>query len=152
MLSARLVQTIENHAEELTEGVIRELQRNPRTPAYHRLSREELHHRVYNVYRNLGRWIGEKNEAPLEAAYGELGRTRCAEGIALSEVVLALYVVKERLRDYIQQITAASSAIELYQEEELLLLIERFFDKAVYNTVRGYETAERSAAAKAPTR
>ena len=33
------------------------------------------------------------------------------------------------------------SAVDLYQEEELSLLTERFFDRAVYYAVRGYETA-----------
>ena len=33
------------------------------------------------------------------------------------------------------------SAVELYQEEELNLMIGHFFDKVLYYTVRGYETA-----------
>ncbi len=35
MLFARLVQTIEDHAQQLTVGVWNALQDNPRTPAYH---------------------------------------------------------------------------------------------------------------------
>ena len=60
MLSARLVQMIEDHAEQLTRGVLEEFRRHPRTTAYRRFSDSELHARVYDVYRNLGRWIGEK--------------------------------------------------------------------------------------------
>jgi hypothetical protein len=142
MLSARLIRAIEQHAEELTKGVIAELRRNPRTPAYHGLANPELHHRVYTVYRNLGRWIGEKDETALEAAYGELGRTRRSEGIALSEVVHALHLIKEHLRAYIQSVAVTSSAVDVYQEEQLHLLMDRFFDKAVYFTVRGYETPQ----------
>jgi hypothetical protein len=38
---------IEDHAEQLTGGVVRDLQSNPRTAAYHQLSQDELHERAY---------------------------------------------------------------------------------------------------------
>jgi hypothetical protein len=33
------------------------------------------------------------------------------------------------------------TAVELHQEEELNLLVGRFFDNAIYFTVKGYEQA-----------
>jgi hypothetical protein len=33
------------------------------------------------------------------------------------------------------------SAVQLYQQEELVLMISRFFDKAIYHVVKGYESA-----------
>jgi hypothetical protein len=141
MLSSRLIRAIEEHAEPLTQGVLSDLGQNPRTPAYHSLPQSELHRRVYDVYRNLGRWLGDTDQVddPVEAAYGALGRTRKTEGIPLSEVVYALILTKHHLRDYIRTSGLVGSAVELYQEEELHLLIGRFFDKATYFTVRGYE-------------
>ncbi len=139
MLSARLVRSIEDHAEELTRAVLDDLQTNARTPAYHKLTREELHHRVYTVYRNLGAWLGHTTEEGIEAAYSELGRKRHAEGIALSEVVYALILAKYHLRDYIRSHGLTDSAVEIYQEQELHRLVGRFFDRAIYHTVRGYE-------------
>lgn len=141
MLSSRLIRAIEEHAEPLTQGVLQDLAQNPRTPAYHRLPHSELHNRVYDVYRNLGRWLGDTDQVddPVESTYGTLGRTRRAEGIPLSEVVYALILTKHHLRDYIRSSGLVGSAVELYQEEELHLLIGRFFDKATYFTVRGYE-------------
>lgn len=141
MLAARLVRMIEEHAEELTRGVLRDLQSNTRTPAYHKLSPEELHRRVYDVYRNLGRWVGDKTEGNVEASYSELGRRRRAEGVPLSEVVYALILTKEHLRTYIRSAGLADSAVDLFQEEELNLMIGRFFDKAIYFTIKGYEDA-----------
>lgn len=139
MLSARLIKKIEANAEEITRGAVADLQKNPRTPAYHRLEYDELHRRAYSVYHKLGHWLGEKNEAPLEAAYGELGRTRRGEGTPLAEVVFALILLKEHLRDYVLKQSLSDSAVEVYQEEELNLLVDRFFDRALYHTVRGYE-------------
>ena len=61
MLSVRLVRMIEDHAEELTRGVLNDLQSNTRTRAYHKISREELHRRVYEVYHNFGEWLGSQD-------------------------------------------------------------------------------------------
>jgi hypothetical protein len=141
MLSTRLVRLIEDHAEELTRGVLNDLQTNASTPSYHRLSREQLHHRVYDVYRNLGVWLSHAAEESIEAAYCELGKTRHAEGIPLSEVIYALGLTKYHLRDYIRSRGLVDSAVELYQEQELQRLVGRFFDRAIYHTVRAYEHA-----------
>jgi len=140
MLSFRLVHMIESHAEQLTRGVVHDLQTNPRTPAYHKLSAEELHHRAYAVYRNLGRWLGEETEQTIEAFYGELGKKRHAEGIPLCEVVYALLLVKYHLRDYIRASGLVDSAVEMYQEQELHRLVGHFFDRAIYFTVKSYES------------
>lgn len=139
MLAARLVRMIEDHAEELTRGVLHELQTNPRTPAYHTLSREELHKRAHDVYSHLGQWLDHKTEERIAKSYEELGRVRCREGVLLSEVAFALVLTKHHLRGYIRSSGLAGSALDLYQEEELNLLIDNFFDKAIYYTVKGYE-------------
>lgn len=140
MLSARLVRVIEEHAEELTRGVLNDLRTNSRTPAYHRIPPEELHRRAYDVYHNLGRWLGDKTEDHVQATYGGLGRARCAEGVPLSEVVYALVLIKDHLREYIRAVGLVDSAVELYLEEELHLSIGHFFDRALYHMVKGYET------------
>jgi hypothetical protein len=130
---------IEDHAEELFRGLMDDLQSNPRTPSYHRLHRDDLRTRLYYVYRHLGKWLSDAAENHVEVEYGELGRKRFKEGIPISEVVYALTLSKYHLRDYIRTCGLIDSAVELYQEQELQRLIGRFFDRAVYHTVRGYE-------------
>lgn len=143
MLSAYLVRTIENHAEDLTRELLKDLGSNPRTPSFHGLSRDELHNRVYDLYHNLGHWVGDRRDSAVEGVYSGWGRMRHAEGTPLSEVVYALCLIKEHLRTYIFRVGAVDSAVELYQEEELNLMIGHFFDKVLYYTVRGYEKAAR---------
>jgi hypothetical protein len=150
MLSFRLVKAIESHAEQLTRGVVHDLQTNQRTPTYHTLPAEELHHRAHAVYSNLGRWLGEKTDQTIEAFYAELGKQRHAEGIPLCEVVYALLLVKYHLRDYIRSSGLVDSAVELYQEQELQRLVGHFFDRAIYYTVKSYECEAASRRAHAP--
>jgi len=141
MLSRRLVQIIEDHAEQLTRDLIDDLRSNNRTPHYHQLSREELHLRTYDVYRNLGRWLNDETESAIESSYIQLGKKRFAEGIPLNEIVYSLGLIKNHLLEYIHFSGMADSAVELHGDRELQRLVGRFFDKAVYYTVAGYEHA-----------
>lgn len=143
MLAPRLIKLIEDHAEELTRGAIRDVRSNPRTPAYHQIPEDEMHRRLYDVYHHLGRWVGEKSDERIETSYAELGRRRHAEGTPLSEVVYALILSKQHLREYIRASGHVGTAVELMQEEELNLLLGHFYDKAIYYTIRGYEQASR---------
>lgn len=139
MLSVHLVRLIEQHAEQLTETVLDDLGSNPRTASYHTLSREELHRRAYEVFRNFTRWLSYETDEAMESWYGELGRERYAEGVPLNELIYALVLTKYHLMDYVRSMGLADSALELYQELEILRLIGRFFDKAYYYAVKGHE-------------
>ncbi len=145
MLSARLVGLIEDHAEELTHGLIEDLHTNPRTPEYHKLPRPIIHRRMYEVYHNLGEWLGRENDEFIEAHYTRLAKVRSADGIPLSEVIYALILTKNHLLEYIRSSGLVSSAIELYQQQELHRLAGGFFDKAIYYTARGYEREHKAA-------
>ena len=138
MLHARLIRMVEDHADQITHALLNDLQSNPRTPTYHGLSRDELHRRVFEVYRNLGRWVANEADETVESAYSELGKIRFAEDIPLSEVVYALILTKVHLREYINTSALLDSAVELYQEKELQRMIGMFFDKAIYFTVQAY--------------
>jgi len=150
VLSARLIKLIEEHAEDLTREVLRDLAGNARTPSYNSLPADEMHRRVYDVYHNLGRWLGDKTEEHLESTFGGLGRRRHAEGVPLSEAVYALVLIKDHLRGYIRAVGLVDSTVELYLEEELHLQIGNFFDNAVYHMVKGYEAAATSHAGREP--
>jgi len=144
MLSVRLVQLIEDHAEELTRELIKDLQTNPRTPHYHHLTYEELHYRTYSVYRNLGHWVGQGSEEPIASNYADLAIRRFREGIPLEELVFALISTKNHLYTFVRTTGLMDSAMELHQERELRRLVGNFFDKAIYHAVKAYqhETAQ----------
>ena len=129
---------IEDHAEQITRSLLSDLGSNDRTPSYHALSRNNLYQRIFEVYRNLDRWLVDESDEEIEAAYKELGKIRFAQDVPLSEVVYALMLTKNHLRSYIRTSALLDSAIELYQEKELQQLIEQFFDKAIYHTVQAY--------------
>ena len=141
MISVRLVAMIEDHAEQLTSGLVNDLQRHPRVRGYHRLAPLELHNRAYDVYHNLSKWVGRGSESEIELSYTDLGRRRYREGIPLSEVIFALLLTKEHLLTYVRTSGLADTALDLYQELELVQMVSQFFDKAIYHAARGFELA-----------
>jgi hypothetical protein len=150
MLLSRLIWLIENHAESLTRATLEDLQSNPRTPSFHTIARDEMEARIFELYRNLGRWIGTRDEAHIEAEYVDLGRSRRADGVPLSEIVYAVVLYKKHLRQFIQEHSVLESPgrsseheellpVLLYEIQELNYMVGHFFDAALYYTARGYE-------------
>jgi hypothetical protein len=134
-----LMNQIEAHAEQLSEQVIAAVRTSPRTRSMGQLSEEELKHRFFDLFRNFGRWLSEKNEDEIEATYGEVGRRRCREGLPLNELIYALMLVKQHVWDYVQKHVMPASEGNLYEEGLLGEMLGKFFDRALYHTVRGYE-------------
>jgi hypothetical protein len=134
-----LMNQIEMHAEELTERVIKAVRTSPRTAFLRGLSEDELKRRFFDLYRNLGQWLSEKGEDAIEATWSEIGRGRCRQGVPLNELIYALILVKQHLWDYIVKNLVPVSEGRVYEEELVGEMIAKFFDRALYHTVRGYE-------------
>jgi hypothetical protein len=134
-----LMNQIHMHAEQLSERVIQAIRTSPRIKSLGSVSEEDLRRRFFDLFRDLGRWLGEKGEEEIEATYGEIGRRRCREGTPLNELVHAVILVKQELWGYIEKHIAPTSERNLYQEEQIIEMMGKFFDRAVYHTVRGYE-------------
>jgi hypothetical protein len=139
MLVGKLIDLIEDHADELTERMVLKVRQDPRTTAYHRFDDEELGERARLVYANLGKWLGETSEAGVEEEYFRLGRQRCTERIPLSEVVMALLLTRRNLWHFVE-LQGWDTVFDLRQQLDLELLVVRFFDRAIHHAVRGYET------------
>ena len=151
MLSLRLIELIETHAENLTRDVLKEYATNPRTRHWGVVPSNELEQRVFRTYHNLGNWLGDPKEDAVQAEYEEWGRKRYRNRIPLSEIVYAVILLKHHLRKYIRdnglieysrdrQAPQEILPVHLYGIQELNYLVGDFFDKALYYLARGYES------------
>ena len=138
MLVARLVTLIEEHADQLAASVARRVREDPRTSEYRRFPDQDLLQRARDVYAHLGRWLEEASEQEIEAEYVALGRARRKEGVPAAQMVMALLLVRRNLWQYVED-QGADSALELRQQLDLELRVVRFFDRAIYHAIRGYE-------------
>jgi len=146
MLSTRLIQMIEDHAEELTRGLIQQLKSHPHTASFQKLSDMEIHRRVFRVYRNLGAWLVGTSRDDVRRAYEELGHERFREGVPLREVIYALILNKKNLLTYVKNHGLGGSTVEIFAEQELVNKVDQFYDDAMYFTTAGYEEAVLGAA------
>jgi RsbT co-antagonist protein rsbRD N-terminal domain len=155
MLTSRLIQLIETHAESLTNEAVQDVLTNEGTSSFRRVPIAELRPRIAALYQNLGKWIGNPKEEAVRKEYEEWGRTRFRQGIPLSEIVYCVILIKTHLRRFIREhglvvfsgdrVTPGELVpVELYGIQELNYMVGEFFDRALYHLARGYEAAVRT--------
>lgn len=149
MLSAKLIQLIEDHWEGIMTAVLHNLRNDPRLPNMRKIPDSELRDLGRTMLKNLGQYLtASRHELrALEEQYEGLGRVRFAEDIPLHESVRALQGVKRKVIEFLRDHEFAQSSVAIYAEEELEHRLGEFFDDLIYYEVRGYEAAMRQAIA-----
>jgi hypothetical protein len=152
MLASRLIRLIETHAQSLTRETMQDVMTNERTRSFHRVSKAELEPRVAALFENLGKWIGDPNEAAVKKEYEYWGSARFHQEIPLNEILYCVILTKKHLRRFIREHGLIAFAndrvtpdelvpVELYGIQELNYMVGDFFDKALYYLTLGYENA-----------
>ena len=141
MFYLKLLQLIEDNADDLTRKICNDLLTREETKGYRILSDERLRERVHDVCSKLGSWLGkDKNTVgEVKKIYTQIGRKRYREGIPLHEVVLAFMLIKKHLWLYLREKNFFDSTYELSQALELNNNVVLFFDRAIYFVTMGYE-------------
>ncbi len=139
MLSYRLVRLIETHAETLADGLERKVMASPSLKDFRALPTHELRERVYEIYRHLGDWLLGESETHVEQRYREIGARRASQKVPLAEVVLVIALTKENLWEFLESDAVVDRAVEIMGELELLQMLDRFFDHAIYYAAVGYQ-------------
>ncbi len=153
MLSHRFVRHIEDRSDALANGLLHKVQRSDRTEAFSKVPQEELTQRVYEIYRHLGEWLLDKSEADIEHRYTQIGARRAQQGVPLSQVIWAIILTKDNLWEFILDDSYPDRPIEVFGKQELLQLLDQFFERAIYSAAVGYEwAAEKAARAESKTR
>jgi len=153
MLSHRFVRLIEDHSDALANGLLHRVQRSVRTAAYRAIPPEELSQRVYEIYRHLGEWLLDKSESEIEQRYTQIGARRAEQGVPLSQLIWAIMLTKDNLWDFVLDESYPDRPVEVFGKQELLQLLDQFFDHAIYSASVGYEWAtEKTSVAEGKTR
>jgi len=153
MLSHRFVRLIEDHSDALASGLLHKIQRSVRTEAFSKVPPDELKERVSEIYRHLGEWLLEKSEADIEQHYTQIGTRRAQQGVPLSQVIWAIILTKDNLWEFILDESYPDRPVDIFGKQELLQLLDQFFDLAIHATAVGYEwAAEAKVRAESKTR
>jgi len=141
MLLYRLVRLIETHSQALAASLLLRVQESDHTREYRNVPPEELQGRVYEIYRHLGEWLMGKTEFDIEKRYREIGAQRAQQGVPFSQVAMAIMLTQENLWDFLRKESTIDRPVEVFGELEMLQLLERFFDHAIFYAALGYEQA-----------
>lgn len=140
---ARLIRLIETSAEEMTNMWLRDVQRSAKTVTYRTLDEKDLYERGFRVLSRLGKWITEEADREESRTYWiQLGRDRRNEGFALSEIIMALALLRRNLWQKIESEGLMDTAYDFFQAMQLHNRVTHFFDRAVYYTACGYEVTK----------
>jgi len=139
MLSLRLIQLIETHSDLLTENLLGTLGSAPECADLLKIPPGHLRARAHEIYRNLADCLIGETGAEIARRYTALGIERAGQGVALSHVVWAIHATKRNLWTFLEREGLADNPIELNRSLELLALLDRFFDTAIYFVAVGYE-------------
>jgi len=141
MLAYRLVRLIETHSDALASSLFRKVQDSEFTRSYANVPPEELELRVREIYHHLGEWLLEKKDVDIERHYREIGARRYHQKVPLIEVIWSIAATKENLWEFLTWESIQDRPVELFGELEVLQLLGRFFDRAIYYATAGYEEA-----------
>ena len=106
---------------------------------YRKVLSYELNARVYEIYHQLGNWLLERKEQDIEHRYTAIGSRRAAQGVPLSQLIRAIVLTKQNLWEFLKRESIVDNPIELFGQQELLELLDQFFDSAIYYAAVGYE-------------
>ncbi len=144
MLSLRLIRLLDSHAERLADTLYGVLRDSPECSDLRRVPPDHLRVRTNEIFRNLSAWLIDKTEADVAQRYMTLGMERAAQGVALSHYIWAIRATKRTLVEFLEREGLSDNPIELHASLELLKLVDRFFDSAIYYAAKGYERYQTS--------
>ena len=148
IITYRFVRLIEDHSDALAASLLHKVQKSSRTEHYSEVPDEDLKQRVSEIYRHLGEWLLHKNEADIEQRYTEIGARRAHQGVPLSELIWAIVLTKHNLWEFILDEAYPERPLEILGKQELLQLLDQFFDRAIHSAAVGYEWAMEASAIK----
>lgn len=141
MLSNRLIELIQDHADQLMERLIYKFKTDPHTPSFRCLSNAEILSRCDTILKNLGAWMEGSLHEKIQHHYKHLGAALHRESIPASELIYALVLTKDHLLDFARTYGLAGSVLDIYAELAFQCQLGHFFDDAIYYAAVGHENA-----------
>jgi len=139
MLISNLMLNIQTHASRLSGEFVADVVSNPKTPNLARMAREDMERVALDLYVRLADWLAAKQAEELEAEFRTRAHRQRKAGLPLSEIVFAVILLKKHVWEFVKRNVVVDSIGDLYQRDEVIVLISEFFDRLLYATSQGYE-------------
>jgi hypothetical protein len=149
MIAARLLNRIETNWESIARKVILARDSDPNLLHYRDLSDDEIRNRVRDLTTHLALWLTDNNPSALSAHFEHLGRQRFQQGVPLHQLLRKISTIRQAIRTYASEQNLSLTAVEIYEELELLRAMSNYFDFVVFHVTKGYEDSMANQASRA---
>lgn len=141
LLEDKLIQVIENRADQIARTWYRDLVDSTYTPSIKNLTEEEGLRIATDVYRNLGYWLEPSSHEEIEVTYDRFGHSLYHRGFRMEEVVMTLVLIKRYLWLHLLEEGLMTTNLEVYQALDLNNKVVLYFDRGIYFALLGYKEA-----------
>ena len=142
MRSLKLVQHMKTNEERMSEGWLERVRKSNKCQLLlMRVPADEHRRYALGVYRELTRWLASESEADLDQHHVDVGMKRAQQSVPFSDLFWAITIAREFLWEYTQQESLLEEPVEFWGGVDLLHSVNRFFDRALYCVLLGYQKA-----------
>jgi len=142
MFARKFIDHVETHADHLCEEFIQKIKRSDRCRALlDRVPAEDQKQTTRELYRSLTDWLLTNTDPITEERYVSLGRRRAQQGVPFSELFWAVCATREYFWEYTERETLLDEPADFWGGVRLLHSLDRFFDRALYFVIIGYQAA-----------
>jgi hypothetical protein len=140
MRALKLVQHMQTNADRMSEAVIQKMRGSDRcSELFLKVPAEDQARSTGTIYRDLIDWLATEADSTIEDRYIALGMCRAEQGVPFSHLYWAVTIAHEYLWEYMQQECLLDEPVEFWGGVMLLRSLTRFFDRALYFALIGYQ-------------
>jgi hypothetical protein len=145
MFARKFIDHVDTHAEQLCEEFMQKIRRSEKcSELLRRVPAEDQRQTTREIYENLTRWLLTNTDTVTEERYVSLGMRRAQQKVPLSELFWAVCATREYFWEYTERETLLDKPEDFWGGVRLLYSLDRFFDRALYFVIVGYEAATNS--------
>jgi hypothetical protein len=142
MFARKFLDHVDTHADHLCEEFLQKIRRSDRCKELlRRVPPEDQKQTTREIYRALADWLLTNTDSVTEERYVSLGVRRAQQGVPFSELFWAVCATREYFWEYTERETLLDAPADFWGGVQLLHALDRFFDRALYFVIIGYQMA-----------
>lgn len=142
MFAPRFVEEVDAHADQLCELFMQKITGSNRCrELLHKVPAGELRQSVRAIYHDLMNCLLHQAASASEEPYLRLGMRRAQQGVPLCDSFWAVCASRQYFWEYMESETLLEVPGDFWGGMEMLHSLDRFFDRALYFIITGYQTA-----------
>lgn len=142
MFARKFVDQVDAHADQLCELFMRKIKSSDRCrELLLKVPTAELRQSVRAIYCDLMNCLLNQTDSAGKEPYLMLGTRRAQQGVPLCESFWAICASRQYFWEYMESETLLEAPADFWGGMEMLHSLDRFFDRAFYFIILGYQTS-----------